>query len=79
MLDSERWDSCGIHADAISFRCWTCKKRKVKCDERPIECGNCVKMGIKCGGYGIRLRWRDDGGTGPSAASLEGRGTIGLG
>ncbi|KAF6814494.1 hypothetical protein CSOJ01_04045 [Colletotrichum sojae] len=37
--------------------CWTCKKRKVKCDERPPRCGNCEKMKITCGGYGVKLQW----------------------
>ncbi|KAL0934574.1 uncharacterized protein CTRU02_211373, partial [Colletotrichum truncatum] len=37
--------------------CWTCKKRKVKCDERPSSCGNCLKIKVPCGGYGIRLQW----------------------
>ncbi|KAF6829594.1 hypothetical protein CPLU01_07880 [Colletotrichum plurivorum] len=37
--------------------CWTCKKRKVKCDERPSRCGNCEKMKIPCGGYGVKLQW----------------------
>ncbi|KAK1855344.1 hypothetical protein CCHR01_01964 [Colletotrichum chrysophilum] len=37
--------------------CWTCKKRKVKCDERPISCKNCEKIKTACGGYGIKLQW----------------------
>lgn len=36
-------------------------------------------MGIECAGYGIRLRWRDEITTGPTAANLEGRGKIKLG
>lgn len=38
-------------------RCWTCKRRKVKCDERSSGCGNCEKMKIPCEGYGIKLQW----------------------
>lgn len=36
-------------------------------------------MGIECGGYGIRLRWKDETASGPAAANLEGRGKIKLG
>lgn len=41
--------------------CWTCRARKVKCDEgRPICC-QCRQRGIPCGGYGIRLQWMAPG------------------
>ncbi|KAH7134532.1 fungal-specific transcription factor domain-containing protein [Dactylonectria estremocensis] len=40
--------------------CWTCKSRKVRCDERPSACGNCEKRGVPCGGYDIRLQWMSD-------------------
>jgi hypothetical protein len=43
--------------DAKIPRCWTCKLRKVKCDETPGSCKACAKTGLTCGGYGIRLRW----------------------
>ncbi|KAH7142818.1 fungal-specific transcription factor domain-containing protein [Dactylonectria estremocensis] len=44
-----------------SFKgCWTCKARKIKCDERPITCHNCEKKGIVCGGYDVRLQWVSD-------------------
>ncbi|KAF5660656.1 type I transaminase [Fusarium heterosporum] len=46
---------------AMTFTgCWTCKARKIACDERPIACKNCEKRGVTCGGYGIRLRWLSD-------------------
>ncbi|KAF4946233.1 hypothetical protein FSARC_14246 [Fusarium sarcochroum] len=46
---------------AMTFTgCWTCKARKVRCDERPNCCRNCEKRGIPCGGYGIRLQWVSD-------------------
>lgn len=31
--------------------CLTCKTRRVKCDEKHPECGNCTSTGRKCGGY----------------------------
>ncbi|KAH8655412.1 fungal-specific transcription factor domain-containing protein [Xylariales sp. PMI_506] len=37
--------------------CWTCRARKVKCDEaRPI-CSQCTAKRLKCEGYQVRLRW----------------------
>ncbi|KAL6401126.1 Fungal transcriptional regulatory protein, N-terminal [Ilyonectria robusta] len=56
--------------------CWTCKARKVRCDERPLACGNCEKRGISCGGYDIRLQWMSDPFAQPStpaASSSQGR------
>ena len=39
--------------------CWTCRTRKVKCDEgRPI-CGQCTRLGHDCD-YNPRLSFRDD-------------------
>ena len=39
--------------------CWTCRTRKVKCDEgRPI-CGQCTRLGHNCD-YSPRLSFRDD-------------------
>ncbi|SMN22010.1 similar to Saccharomyces cerevisiae YML099C ARG81 Zinc-finger transcription factor of the Zn(2)-Cys(6) binuclear cluster domain type [Maudiozyma saulgeensis] len=37
--------------------CWTCRARKVKCDLRRPNCTRCVKSGLECGGYDIKLRW----------------------
>ncbi|KAJ5092997.1 hypothetical protein N7456_008858 [Penicillium angulare] len=34
------------------FGCRTCRARKVKCDERPGECGNCARLRLVCSGYG---------------------------
>ncbi|KAJ5717594.1 hypothetical protein N7488_003240 [Penicillium malachiteum] len=33
------------------FGCRTCRARKVKCDERPGECGNCARLRLVCSGY----------------------------
>ncbi|KNG91038.1 hypothetical protein ANOM_000778 [Aspergillus nomiae NRRL 13137] len=37
--------------------CWTCKARKVKCDENPLGCATCARLGLTCGGYDIKLQW----------------------
>ena len=37
--------------------CWTCRRRKVKCDLRHPHCQRCEKSNLPCGGYDIKLRW----------------------
>lgn len=37
--------------------CWTCRERKVKCDLGRPTCQRCERQRLKCGGYGVRLRW----------------------
>ncbi|KAH7324914.1 fungal-specific transcription factor domain-containing protein [Stachybotrys elegans] len=37
--------------------CWTCRDRKVKCDETKPQCRYCLVRGYDCGGYGVRLHW----------------------
>ncbi|KAF4470970.1 arginine metabolism regulation II [Fusarium albosuccineum] len=37
--------------------CWTCRLRRLKCDEGKPECAVCIDRGIECGGYNIRLQW----------------------
>ncbi|KAI8716478.1 Zn(2)-C6 fungal-type domain-containing protein [Fusarium sp. LHS14.1] len=37
--------------------CWTCRSRRLKCDETKPECIQCQLKGISCGGYHIRLQW----------------------
>ncbi|KAE8147029.1 hypothetical protein BDV25DRAFT_161273 [Aspergillus avenaceus] len=39
--------------------CWTCRSRKVKCDERHPNCSQCMRLGHKCD-YRPRLSFRDD-------------------
>ncbi|KAM0253313.1 hypothetical protein ACHAQJ_007317 [Trichoderma viride] len=34
-----------------SSGCQLCRKRRVKCDEARLECGNCRKYGVQCPGY----------------------------
>ncbi|KAK1501088.1 hypothetical protein CABS01_09823 [Colletotrichum abscissum] len=46
---------------SITFTgCWTCKARKIRCDERPSGCQNCELRGSVCGGYDIKLKWMTD-------------------
>lgn len=35
--------------------CFTCKKRRRKCDETKPYCKNCTESGRVCAGYGVRL------------------------
>ncbi|KAJ5234143.1 uncharacterized protein N7469_003311 [Penicillium citrinum] len=43
--------------------CWTCRGRRVKCDdERPV-CRRCLRSGWVCQGYGLRLGWSPSPGT----------------
>ncbi|RSL53414.1 hypothetical protein CEP54_010412 [Fusarium duplospermum] len=37
--------------------CWTCRPRRLKCDETKPECIQCQLKGISCGGYHTRLQW----------------------
>ncbi|KAJ5170858.1 uncharacterized protein N7500_003641 [Penicillium coprophilum] len=37
--------------------CWTCRTRKIKCDELKPCCGQCYEKGLSCEGYSARLQW----------------------
>jgi hypothetical protein len=37
--------------------CWTCRSRRVKCDEQLPFCQRCKLFGVECEGYGVRLTW----------------------
>ncbi|KAK3337800.1 hypothetical protein B0T19DRAFT_413539 [Cercophora scortea] len=37
--------------------CWTCRSRRVKCDEATPTCRRCRQFGVQCEGYGVRLSW----------------------
>ncbi len=37
--------------------CWTCKRKRVQCDETRPGCQRCSSRGVLCEGYEIRLRW----------------------
>ncbi|KAF4443216.1 Transcriptional regulatory protein moc3 [Fusarium austroafricanum] len=41
--------------------CFTCRKRRVKCDERKPWCRACLRLGIECAGYAKpRLKFKDE-------------------
>ncbi|KAJ6104531.1 hypothetical protein N7523_010851 [Penicillium sp. IBT 18751x] len=37
--------------------CWTCKRRRRRCDNTHPACQNCAQRGVDCEGYEVRLRW----------------------
>ncbi|KAJ5163984.1 Protein of unknown function DUF3468 [Penicillium coprophilum] len=37
--------------------CWTCRDRRVKCDEEHPHCRRCRRNGWVCKGYDLRLGW----------------------
>ncbi|KAH7324158.1 fungal-specific transcription factor domain-containing protein [Stachybotrys elegans] len=37
--------------------CWTCRSRKVKCDEGKPSCVQCSSKNLQCEGYFVRLQW----------------------
>ncbi|KAL8770726.1 MAG: hypothetical protein Q9209_003593 [Squamulea sp. 1 TL-2023] len=41
------------------FGCWTCRTRKVKCDEARPKCTPCTRLGHRCD-YNPRLSFKDD-------------------
>ncbi|KAJ6090338.1 hypothetical protein N7486_009153 [Penicillium sp. IBT 16267x] len=43
--------------------CWTCRARKVKCDDETPHCRRCRHSGWQCQGYGMRLGWSETGGS----------------
>ncbi|KNG81737.1 hypothetical protein ANOM_009138 [Aspergillus nomiae NRRL 13137] len=43
--------------------CWTCRSRRVKCDEQRPSCQRCRRSGRTCQGYGVRLGWTNSSGT----------------
>ncbi|KAK1460130.1 hypothetical protein CMEL01_03129 [Colletotrichum melonis] len=50
--------------------CWTCRSRKVKCDEGKPHCSPCKVRGLDCQGYGVRLQWLHPETTVPSDLNL---------
>ncbi|KAH7240234.1 fungal-specific transcription factor domain-containing protein [Fusarium redolens] len=40
--------------------CWTCRARRVKCDEVQPVCNRCTKARRICEGYGVRLTWKSN-------------------
>ncbi|KAL7931462.1 fungal-specific transcription factor domain-containing protein [Trichoderma chlorosporum] len=39
--------------------CWTCRRRRVKCDGFSQPCNPCKKHKVRCEGYGVELVWVD--------------------
>lgn len=37
--------------------CWTCRRRRIKCDARRPSCLKCEKSKLKCEGYDVKLNW----------------------
>ncbi|KAJ5376804.1 hypothetical protein N7509_013690 [Penicillium cosmopolitanum] len=37
--------------------CWTCKRRRRRCDNTRPTCQGCARRGVECEGYEVRLRW----------------------
>lgn len=37
--------------------CWTCKRRRRRCDNARPTCQSCARRGIDCEGYEVRLKW----------------------
>lgn len=37
--------------------CWTCKRRRRRCDNGRPACQNCRERGVDCEGYEVRLKW----------------------
>ncbi|VUC26064.1 unnamed protein product [Clonostachys rosea] len=37
--------------------CWSCRERKIKCDEAKPTCRQCKKSRLECKGYDLRLQW----------------------
>ncbi|KAJ4253894.1 arginine metabolism regulation protein II [Fusarium torreyae] len=48
--------------------CWTCRARKIKCDEGKPTCRQCRDKQVVCNGYGSRLQWLT-----PEVVDLTGR------
>ncbi|KAL7920259.1 fungal-specific transcription factor domain-containing protein [Trichoderma austrokoningii] len=39
--------------------CWTCRRRRVKCNGTGLPCNQCKKCRLECEGYSIQLVWVD--------------------
>lgn len=37
--------------------CWTCRRRRLKCDETRPACLQCLSKEVYCEGYGAKLQW----------------------
>ncbi|KAJ5238615.1 hypothetical protein N7468_003234 [Penicillium chermesinum] len=55
-LDNKRKDSFSSRHRSHKG-CWTCKRKRIQCDEARPGCVKCSSRGLTCEGYEIRLRW----------------------
>lgn len=55
--DNKRKDSVSSTRHRSHRGCWTCKKKRIQCDEARPGCQKCITRGLSCEGYEIRLRW----------------------
>ncbi|KAL2395791.1 hypothetical protein ABEF95_011452 [Exophiala dermatitidis] len=37
--------------------CYTCRERKLKCDDTRPACKRCIALGVECQGYEVKLSW----------------------
>lgn len=52
--------------------CLTCRDRRLKCDETKPSCTRCARASLTCKGYGVRLKWTNDGSNAAAESSLSG-------
>ncbi|OTA36761.1 hypothetical protein BTJ68_02642 [Hortaea werneckii EXF-2000] len=53
----------GTKSTSLSYKgCWTCRDRRVKCDEQLPSCQVCHHARIPCAGYSVRLVWNAEAG-----------------
>ncbi|KAN0099262.1 hypothetical protein V8E51_013037 [Hyaloscypha variabilis] len=45
-------------APKVRTGCATCRSRRVKCDEGKPACQRCIKLGVKCDGYGPVFKFK---------------------
>lgn len=41
--------------------CWTCRRRRVRCDGSSPTCTSCARSSLDCDGYDTQLAWVDPG------------------
>ncbi|KAI1122567.1 fungal-specific transcription factor domain-containing protein [Nemania abortiva] len=71
MATSVRTNTRGSKRTKTFTGCWTCRSRKVKCDETRPQCRVCLHRHLTCEGYGARLQWlAPDTGNGESYQSI---------
>ncbi|KAJ5718156.1 hypothetical protein N7488_003802 [Penicillium malachiteum] len=57
-MPSEHKRKDSLHPRHRSHKgCWTCKRKRIQCDEIRPACQQCTRKGMVCEGYEIRLRW----------------------